>query len=67
MPAATRPVTVGPQGLEPEPLLGIFIPRAPGLPRGALFLVGVPRSACTPMPAAVLDVQGELISDVRAA
>jgi uncharacterized membrane protein len=61
----TRPATA--EDARPEPLLGIFIPGAPGLPKGGLFLVGVPRSACTPLPAGVVEVEGELLSERRVA
>jgi hypothetical protein len=38
--ASTRRATADEH--RPEPLLGIFVPRAPGLPTGSLFVGGVP-------------------------
>ncbi len=58
----TRPATPADAGH--EPLLGILIPPSPRLPRGALFLVGVPRSACSE-PRAIIETTGEVVSDVR--
>lgn len=63
---STRPVPVGPKGLEPEPLLGIYIPRAPRLP-SLFFLVSLPVTRCTPMPAATVDVEGQALTEWRAA
>ena len=61
--SSTRPAQASDAGH--EPLLGLFIPPAPGLPRGALFVVGTPVSKAS--PSRVIDVEGELVSDVRAA
>ncbi len=51
-----------------EPLLGIAFPSPARLPV-VFFLVSLPPGAtfARPMPAGTVDVEGELVSDVRAA
>lgn len=64
MTLSTRPATPADAGH--EPLLGIAIPRAARLPV-VFFLVSMPVSAATPLPAGVVDVEGEALEAWKAA
>ncbi len=61
----TKPVTVPPNGLKPEPLLGIAFPSPARLPV-VFFLVSLPPGAtlAREMPAGIIDTAAEILSEV---
>lgn len=61
---STRPATAA--EARPEPLLGIAFPPPARLPV-VFFLVSMPVSAATPLPAGVVDVEGEALEAWRRA
>lgn len=65
MSAPTRPCTEAEQA---APIDRAYL-APPRLPTGALFVVGTPLSACTPigLPAGVVDCEGEAVESWRAA